>query len=169
MNTDLNKQLIYKIVERVQKSVALNFRASGRPVKWDPSGRTRVSKVSKYDKKKRFGKTLINTGTLMRSIHDVMTGEKIEIGTNVSYARIHQYGGSIEKNVNVKAHTRVINQAFGRKLENPLRVNVSSHDRNMNLRIPARPFLMYQKDDLDYIENIMKQIIQINLNNKGNI
>lgn len=168
MNTEAN-QLIYKIVEIVQRSVALNFRSSGRPVKWDPSGRTRATRVSSRDKKKRTGKTLINTGTLMRSIHDVMNGQKIEIGTNVSYARIHQFGGSIDKNVSVKAHTRIINQAFGRKLQNPLRVSVSSHSRDMRLRIPARPFLMYQKEDLSNIENIMKQIIEINLKNKGNV
>lgn len=83
----------------------------------------------------------VRTGRLRRSItarfeDNGATYSKGIIGTNVSYARAHEEG--VNKTVSVKAHTRVISQAFGKPIS-PREVNVRAHPMKMNL--PARPFM----------------------------
>lgn len=83
----------------------------------------------------------VRTGRLRRSItarfeDNGTTYSKGIIGTNVSYARAHEEG--VNKTVSVKAHTRVISQAFGKPIS-PREVNVRAHPLKMNL--PARPFM----------------------------
>ena len=42
----------------------------------------------------RVGKPLVDTGVLRSSItHRILNGHSVEIGTNVTYAAIHNYGG----------------------------------------------------------------------------
>jgi phage gpG-like protein len=92
---------------------------------------------------KLHGQVLRNrTGRLWRSIHasDVLdNGGEISgtVGTNVEYARVHEYGFS--GTVTVKAHMRMITQAWGKNLKNPHEVSVRSHGRQVNL--PERSFL----------------------------
>ena len=44
--------------------------------------------------KYRVGKPLVDTGVLRSSItHRILNGNSVEIGTNVTYAAIHNYGG----------------------------------------------------------------------------
>jgi len=86
---------------------------------------------------------LVNKGTLKRSIRKVLANENtIIIGTNVKYAQIQNDGGVIRESVHIKdferkAYTRL---RQGRK-ETVRAHKVSSHNRQMNIRIPARPFL----------------------------
>lgn len=89
----------------------------------------------------------IQTGRLVRSItgasnegidevtvaNSVVTWQK---GSRVPYALVNEQG--FNGAVNVRAHTRVMNQAFGRPTATYTQ-QVSQHTRNMN--IPARPFL----------------------------
>ncbi len=82
--------------------------------------------------KHRDGQPLRDTGRLNRSVTKAVDGAGVTIGTNVVYARIHQFGGGP-----VKAHTRLVKQAFGKKLKFPVWANVKARDAN----IPPRPFL----------------------------
>jgi phage virion morphogenesis protein len=64
----------------VTASVKENFRAGGRPEAWRPSSALR---------------TLVGVpqARLMPSIHYTAYNDSVEIGTNVVYAAIHQFGG----------------------------------------------------------------------------
>ncbi|QSX32459.1 phage virion morphogenesis protein [Shewanella avicenniae] len=84
----------------------------------------------------REGKPLIDSGRLRRSIQAKHTGEQAEVGTNVVYARAQQEG--LPSPINVKEHTRVINQAFGKKLKQPKKITVSAHKKKINIK--PRPF-----------------------------
>ena len=126
------------------RSVARNFKAGGRPVRWRPSKRAL----------REGGKTLIDTARLKNSMTMRVLGRSLTVGTNVKYARIHQLGGKLNNNVTVKQHYRYITQAFGKEIDGR-KVLVKQHQRKMDTYIPARPFLKVQAGDL----RIMRKIV----------
>jgi phage virion morphogenesis protein len=89
------------------------------------------------------GKTLTDSSQLRSSITSNSTARSVEVGTNKIYAGVHQFG--IDKKVNVKAHNRTIEEAFGIKLAGPVTFNVASFSRQM--KMPARPFLGINAED----------------------
>lgn len=88
---------------------------------WPVSGRVR----------EQGGQTLIDTARLRRSIGYQVSDDQVEIGTNVEYAAIHQFGGEIEP----KSGGLLTFQIGGRW--------VSSR----GVTIPARPFLGVSASD----------------------
>jgi phage gpG-like protein len=126
--------------DRMSKfSIPRNFREGGRPEKWKPSKRAAA----------KDGQTLINTGRLRSSITYAIGDRELRVGTNVVYARIHQLGGRIAGDFNVKAHERTIRMAFGRTIA-PRQVEVRAHSRHVDFTMPARPFLLVQDEDFAY-------------------
>jgi phage gpG-like protein len=91
----------------------------------------------------------VRSGTLRRSINQEVrqTGHAIQgtVGTNVSYARIHEYGFS--GTVNVREHLRTVSKAFGRPLASPVTQTVRAHTKNVNL--PERSFLRSALKDFE--------------------
>ena len=94
----------------------------------------------------------VRTGRLRRSITARFEGKgtgsfKAFVGTNVKYARIHEYGfeGSVSVKAHVvKEHTRLQKIAFGKLMKEPKVVTVREHAvqaHSMNMKMPARPFL----------------------------
>lgn len=126
------------------RSVAKNFKAGGRPMRWHPSKRALAE----------GGKTLLDTARLKNSMTMRVLGKVLTVGTNVKYARIHQLGGKLDKNVTVRQHYRNITKAFGRPIEGR-KVLIKQHSRQQDMYIPARPFLMIQPGDM----RIMKRIV----------
>ncbi len=92
-------------------------------------------KLAAYIKEQKLSgqKLNVRSGTLRRSIHNVVStqgGNVIGVvGTNIRYARVHEFG--FTGSVNVKSYIR--NTKKGNA------VNVRSHSRFMNL--PMRSFL----------------------------
>lgn len=127
-------------------SVLKNFKAGGRPIRWKPSKRAR----------REGGQTLIDTARLKNSITRRVAGKTLYVGTNVAYGAIHQFGGRIHKNVTVSQHWRIMRQAFGRPVD-ARRISVGSHQRQMDIRIPARPFLAVQDADRRYMDRIVAE------------
>lgn len=88
------------------------------------------------------------SGTLRRSIDQAVYQEGAQIrgvvGTNVEYARVHEYGFS--GTVTVKEHLRLIKKAFGKDLKTPREVTVRTHSARVNL--PERSFLRSALRDL---------------------
>ena len=126
------------------RSIAQNFKAGGRPVRWHPSKRALAE----------GGKTLIHTARLKNSIFMRVLGRILRVGTSVVYAAIHQLGGRIRQNVTIKAHYRYITQAFGKEIPGR-KVLVRQHQRDVDTEIEARPYLVVQDADL----RIMKRIV----------
>lgn len=80
----------------------------------------------------------VRTGRLRRSINTRFSSPaagKTEgaVGTNIPYAKQHEFG----ETVNVKAHLRLVKQAWGRQLKTPVWSNVSAH----SVTYPERSFL----------------------------
>jgi len=126
------------------RSIAQNFKAGGRPVRWRPSKRALAKK----------GQTLRKSGDLKNSITMSVGGNKLTVGTNKKYAAIHQLGGKIDKNVTVRQHYRVMTRAFGKPIDGR-KVLVRQHQRKMDTYIPARPFLKIQDADWRIIKRIL--------------
>lgn len=110
----------------VRTSVVKNFEVSGRPNKWEKS-------------KKKSGMTLINRHLLMNSIHSKTHQDRAEVGTNVIYAAIHQFGGQTAARTIKPVHKKAL---FWAGAMHP--VKSVNHPGS---KIPARPFLLVQDED----------------------
>lgn len=104
--------------------------------------------LSGYVKAEKLtGQVLKNrTGRLRRSINHSVTssGQAIvgTVGTNVSYARVHEFGFTGAQSV--RAHVRTIKQAWGKPIA-ATQINVKTHARTV--KIPARSFLRSALND----------------------
>lgn len=123
-----NVPLMRTIAGTMQSAVDQNFEAGGRPA-W-------LGVKSRPD-----GKPLIDSGALRNSIHSSWDNNEAQVGTNLKYAAIHQFGGKTSPH-KIKPVTKKA-LAFGgivRKL-----VDHPGSD------IPARPFLVLTPQDEDDI------------------
>jgi len=79
----------------------------------------------------------VQTGRLRRSIHHEVRSDGTRVtgtvGTNVEYARIHEFGGIAER----AEHNRLVAMAFGKPLKAPVWQTVRAHQA----RFPTRSFL----------------------------
>lgn len=105
--------------------------------------------------RERGGQTLRNTNRLFRSFTWRATPGEASWGTNVVYARVHQYG--IAENVNVRAHTRMVRQRYGEGASSTRRVQVRAHQRPMLMH--RRPFLGFSLADRSEIWEILRDHI----------
>ncbi len=125
----------------------------------------------------RRGSTLVISGRLKRSLRKITTGDYyVFVGTDVPYAQIHNEGGEINKTVRVKGfqrklkiRARKIDRTTGRvrklkKVVGQMIVNVRSHNRKMNLKMPRRQFLGDSEFLAKRIEKYMTNQIDKELN-----
>ena len=128
---DLSK-LLGPIADFVISRIRLTFRTSTDPYgeSWKPL-------------KHRKGKPLLDTRHLSRSIVKQLGKDFVDIGTNVKYARIHQFGGTI------KAKNKPY-LVF--KLPSGKFVKIKS------VYIPARPFFPLKKGLPDAWQNPITKI-----------
>lgn len=94
--------------------------------------------LAKVKSEKLTGQVLnVRTGRLRRSINQRLElnsrGIFGKVGTNVKYGRAHELGLTVD----VKAHARLIKQAWGKKLRTPKLVMVKAH----KVKYPERSFL----------------------------
>jgi phage gpG-like protein len=109
---------------------------------WKPLNSKSLSK--RHQKKGR--KALLLTGRLKRSIRITYISDGIvAVGTDVPYAQLHNEGGTIRKNVLIKAHKRKVTRAFGKKLKQAKTSTIKAHRRNMKLTVPQRQYLGQSK------------------------
>ena len=88
------------------------------------------------------------SGRLKRSIRKTkVTRNSVTIATDVPYAEIHNEGGTINKTVSVKMHSR---KRKGRVEK------VKSHSRKMNTEIPKRQFIGESKMLLYRVERLLQ-------------
>lgn len=117
----------------LMRVIDLNFRAQGRPDRWQPT--------------LRGGHILADTGRLRRSL-TVTGGENIfqtgknfvSTGSTVPYASIQNFGGIIR----AKNAPYLVFQVNGRWY------------KKKQVTIPARPFLVVPDSDLDVCSEILK-------------
>lgn len=151
---------VLKVIgEHMVQSTELRFDRQTTPdgAQWAPlSPQTRASK--------KHAKILTESQRLRRSIVYQVTGDgAVEVGTNVVYAAIHQFGGTIERaahsswgHLRVDARGRLIRQGSQGKSANLAVFAKASHKRKTQVKftvgahgieIPARPFLGLSIED----------------------
>ncbi|MGN6383653.1 MAG: hypothetical protein ACTHMK_13705 [Dyella sp.] len=98
--------------------------------------------IQQYVQTQKLSGQVLNrrTGRLRNSINSLVQegpgSVSAQVGTGVSYAKIHEYG--FQGTVQVPAHTRMQTMAFGHPMQARL-VNVRAHPMRVNL--PERSFL----------------------------
>jgi len=138
-------------------SIDKNFRAEGRPKRWAPLS---PMTIAMRRKKGRGAKILQDTGHGKGSIvYKVVSNQKVQIGTNLGYMKIHQEGGSI------KIPARTIRPVKAKALhwissagEDIFAMVV--HQKERTARIPQRKFLLFQEDDKKNIVRIFTEYLE---------
>lgn len=147
------------IAAKLNNSVGRNFEVGGRystedsllggsnkwaPVK-NPPAYKRSNKARGIAKGDEKGSILLRSTHLRRSIMPESTEDTAFVATNVEYAAIQNFGGT------TKAH--VINPRNGKVLAFDGIVCRSVH--HPGSKIPARPYMVVQPEDLDDYEDVL--------------
>ena len=98
------------------------------------------------------GQTLTDTGRLRASITHRVTGNAVEVGTNVVYAAIHQLGG--------RTPPRTIRPRRKKALFFPGARHPVRSVRHPGSDIPARPFLGVDEQDRGAIGRIVERYLE---------
>ena len=136
-------------------SIEKNFEAEGRPIRWIPLSPMTIAGRRKG--KSPYGiKILSDTGNLRNSINLNVRedGSGVAIGTNVKYAPAHQFGSNVPK------HITIVKRAKSLRM---LRAGKTKKARKMVapfFKIPKRPFLMFQNEDVESIRSIIVTNLQ---------
>jgi phage gpG-like protein len=138
--------VVYGRLPTMAATVAVNFtKERFRAGNWvnystDPWKKRKPSKRKSRSDSRAI---LVKSARLMRSIRKISANsERAIVGTDVPYARIHNDGGHIKVNANVKQYSR---KSFSRKragrTETVEAATVKAHRRKVNIRMPQRRFL----------------------------
>lgn len=122
--------------------------------KWTPSRRAL----------KEGGQTLTDSARLRQSITHSAAADRVEVGSNVVYAAIHQFGGAIEHRARTQTIFRTYNartNELSRRFVKRGRSNFASDHAvgAYTVRIPARPFLGLSPADAEEIPAIVARFI----------
>ncbi|MEM4313413.1 MAG: phage virion morphogenesis protein [Thermoplasmata archaeon] len=148
-------KLMVAIAETMRSAVLKNFETEGSRI-GKPWQRLSHQTIKQREKKGYWpGKILQKTGQLKRSIISSYGEDYAQVSTNLIYAAIQNYGGVIHRS-SLKTFLR--KKREGKEAKKPTNNKMSS------IRIPARPFMQLNNDDL---EKIKKKIIYY-LSNKEN-
>ena len=173
-----------KVIQIIKNSIDRNFQEGGRygndnpfgggSQKWPVSHRAKKDKG--YKGKTRSGKTLIDTGQLVASIQVSITQSgsaiQIDVGSNKDYAKIHNEGGTIQKESREgSAKWKVTgNKKTGYKYKF---AKANSKTKNTierkfkvgayTITIPKRPYLVLQDEDIQQIINTFSEYMMMKM------
>ncbi|WP_062789386.1 phage virion morphogenesis protein [Aquitalea pelogenes] len=155
--------LMRNIAGIMADAVEQNFAEEGRPA-WlglKPSSwlsragaltkRGQVS-AARFERKVRGGKMLQDSGRLASSITPASDANSAQVGTNVKYAAIHQFGGQTSAHTIRPRNKKALAWATGR---HP--VKQVNHPGS---KIPARPFLQLTAWDEGEIERAVEDYLR---------
>lgn len=131
--------------EVVLDSIRQNFEAGGRPTAWAPL---------KY----RQGTPLTDTGFLRGSITGEVTATSVVVGTNVPYAAIHNYGGTIQIPEIVPKTGKALRWIGGDG-----QVHFAARTRAHPVVIPQREFMVLQDSDIPILGAILTEYLRRDL------
>jgi phage gpG-like protein len=148
------------------RSIQKNFDVGGRP-RWKPWAastaineaggvRLKSGKVSasrRRTARARTGKVLYDTGRLANSVTASVTGRRtLLLGSNVVYAAIHHFGGTIRVPEIVPRRAGALRwySAGGAPI-------FAKRARPHTVLIPARPWLVVQDEDLEILTGMVER------------
>lgn len=146
----------------MRTSVVRNFEEEGRPQKWTPLAPSTVRKRGAAGPILRVQGF---AGGLLGSIHERTEQRSAKLATNKPHAAIHQLGGTIRRTT--KARTLAFTDAgrfmsrkqARRRKKAAVRVAFSRGGRSYTIRIPARPYLLIQDEDVVEMRRAVAQYI----------
>ncbi|MBD8554910.1 phage virion morphogenesis protein [Rhizobium sp. CFBP 8762] len=109
-----------------------------------PDGQAWQALNTDYAQTKRNSRILTESGRLRDSINRQAGNDYVRVGTNVVYAAIHQFGGTIKPKTGTHLHFRIGGQS----------VMVKS------VTLPARPFLGISTDDTTMIAETVYDFLE---------
>jgi len=153
------------IREVIKTSIDRNFSEGGRFGDDNDFGGGNQKWIVSKASERRSGQTLVDTGRLASSvtINISYSGNKlnIEVGSNLPYAAIHQFGGVIKQGASSKLYTQ--NRYSKGKKKGSFKKGttwgqggtVGEH----TITVPARPYLVLQNEDIEEIKKIVSDHI----------
>jgi len=121
----------------MMESVGKNFKAGGRPKKWDSLSK----RTKKIDPRRNSGTPLtINGDNIRKKIDKKVTKYKVTVGASGKIAHVQQFGARI------KITDRMRRWFAFKEIYLPL--------YQTEIIIPARPFVLFQTEDLKSVKDI---------------
>lgn len=129
------------LAQAMRTSTVERFKTNLSPddKQWKPSIRAR----------QEGGKTLVESARLRNSIRAKSNDGGFAVGTNVIYARRHQFGDKRPVLIKAKSKRGLRFQIGGRWVTK----------NNVKVQIPARPFLGISKDDIAEIQATLEEVV----------
>lgn len=145
--TPLMRQIAATMKDSVEENFATEGVSIGTP--WKKSQRAI----------KQGGKTLQDTGRLAASISAKSTNTEAIVGTNVEYAAIHQFGGSIKQGARSNLYTQNRRKRNTKKGRRGQFAKGTTGGKGYtygerNIKIPARPFLGITDSGMETIKKL---------------
>jgi len=142
------KPLMEILAGDLENAVQSNFRTEGARL---PGGKWKELKPATIKRKKGNASILVGKGNLQNSIARSFNNNEALAGTNLPYAAIHQFGGTI----NMAARSEIFKRTKNKKgkfkklpKDFPKRVLGRGYTFGAyQINIPARPFLAVNEDD----------------------
>ena len=123
-----------KLPTRVSVTALIEFKGNFRQGGWRKgTGVTKWKPRSTKDKNKAKRALLVKTGRLKRSLRTQPDFNTARVVTDTPYAQVHNEGGTVAGNFKVRA--------FKRRNPKGGYSKVKAHSRNVNFKMPARPFM----------------------------
>jgi len=145
--------LMERMAGHLEFSTARHFEQERSPdgTPWPPSLRALAE----------GGQTLTKTARLRQSITSRAGATSAEVGTNVVYAAIHQFGGEVKhaaRTVTLYRHYDAATDTFDPKFRKKKRSNFATDHQvgAYTVTVPARPFLGVGPSDLAALREIAR-------------
>lgn len=152
-----NVPLMDQLARQMRISTEKNFSAQGRSPRWEGLA---SSTLAKRRRDKKTGKILQVTGVLAASVRTATSPSVAIIGTNLKYARIHQYGGTIN-HPGGTAYIPIKSGLMAFIKNNDPRAAKLPRTRPHPIQIPARPFLSIQPDEVKKMAGLVQKFYSI--------
>ena len=154
--------LMRRLTAVMADSVEENFEQEGRP-RW---AALRPSTIKSRARKGNWpGRILQQRGRLAASIVTDHTRDSGRIGTNVAYAGIHQFGGTIKQSARMRImhFTQAKSGKIG-KGDRFSKASKASYGRRTmgkayDIKMPTRPFLSFTDDDLKRMRRMAEEYV----------
>lgn len=126
------------IAVELEESVRENFEVGGR---YSKAG-SLIGGPKKWTKSQHGG-SLIRTGNLRDSITSESDKNSARVGTNIAYAKIHNFGGTIAGRTIIPREKKALSFIWNGMRRIYARVTTKTRE------IPARPYMVVQPEDIE--------------------
>lgn len=156
------RDLMRSLAADMHDAVEENFAQQGRPA-WQQWSQPYARLAAKRGQEK----ILQRKGRLAASIHEASDNDSATVGTNVKYAAIHQYGGTVTIPARSQQayYKKYKDGRVGHRFVKKSQSNFSKWHTLPEYRItmPARPFLALDDSDIrqmgDTLENYLRNLV----------